>query len=262
MSILLLPSRYSADSVALWQAALTAGWSVRRLGYGQPAEVRAGEQAAIYGEPVFALALASNLEHALLTPTAEWLTSLPDAFLRRSLRLVLAGAFDTATLRLPAFIKPAADKLFTAQVYLAAEDLPDMRRLDPTTPLFIAEPVVWQDEFRCFIHEGQVRTASIYARAGTVAHAADGSWPCDPADLEEASGFAQRVMNTPGVSVPPGLVLDVGRIEQRGWAVVEANPAWGAGLYGCEAQPVLSILQSVCRPMSNLTERERAWVAE
>jgi hypothetical protein len=38
-------------------------------------------------------------------------------------------------------------------------------------------------------------------------------------------------------------VVDVGRVAGRGWAVVEANPAWGSGLYGCDAARVLPVLR-------------------
>lgn len=261
MPILLLPARYSVDTVTLWQAALAAGWSVRRLAYGQAAELATDEQVAIYGEPVFALAVASGLERALLAPPADWLAQLPREFLQRSVQLIRAREVDPAILELPAFIKPAADKLFSAKVYASPDELPDLRTFDPTTPLFVAEPVAWQDEFRCFIHAGQVAAVSVYAREGAVAQAADGSWPCDPDELAEAIAFAQHPVTTPGVSVPPGMVLDIGRIEHKGWAVVEANPAWGAGLYGCEPQPVLEILQSVCRPLSRVAKHERVWVA-
>ncbi|MBV6626222.1 MAG: ATP-grasp domain-containing protein [Rivularia sp. (in: Bacteria)] len=35
------------------------------------------------------------------------------------------------------------------------------------------------------------------------------------------------------VEIPSATVIDVGVIKGRGWAVVEQNAAWGAGLYGC-----------------------------
>jgi hypothetical protein len=36
--------------------------------------------------------------------------------------------------------------------------------------------------------------------------------------------------------------VDVGLIEDQGWAVVEQNAAWGAGIYGCNADAVLDVL--------------------
>jgi hypothetical protein len=35
------------------------------------------------------------------------------------------------------------------------------------------------------------------------------------------------------------VVVDVGLIAGRGWAVIEFNAAWGAGLNGCDPEKVL-----------------------
>ena len=35
--------------------------------------------------------------------------------------------------------------------------------------------------------------------------------------------------------VPSPCVIDVGLTRDRGWLVMEANAAWGAGLNGCDA---------------------------
>jgi len=41
---------------------------------------------------------------------------------------------------------------------------------------------------------------------------------------------------------PQAFVLDVGIIKRRGWAVVEPNACWGAGIYGCTPSKVLEVL--------------------
>jgi len=40
----------------------------------------------------------------------------------------------------------------------------------------------------------------------------------------------------------------VGHIKDRGWAVVEANAAWGSGLYGCDPVKVLEVLRCAVKP--------------
>ncbi len=47
-------------------------------------------------------------------------------------------------------------------------------------------------------------------------------------ELDAASKFANSVLNS--VPCPSALVLDVGIIKGRGWAVVEPNECWGAGI--------------------------------
>jgi len=58
--------------------------------------------------------------------------------------------------------------------------------------------------------------------------------------------FAQRVLQIKSVQFPPAFVLDVGYIKDQGWAVVEANAAWGSGIYGCDPSMVLKVLKRAC----------------
>jgi hypothetical protein len=43
------------------------------------------------------------------------------------------------------------------------------------------------------------------------------------------------------VLLPRATVLDIGVIQ--GWAVVELNAAWGAGIYGCNPEAVLDVVR-------------------
>jgi hypothetical protein len=49
--------------------------------------------------------------------------------------------------------------------------------------------------------------------------------------------------------VAEAVVMDVGYIEGRGWAVVEFNPAWCSTLYGCRPADALPVLRRACRPV-------------
>ena len=62
------------------------------------------------------------------------------------------------------------------------------------------------------------------------------------------------------VALPPAVVLDVGYITGRGWGVVEANAAWGSGLYGCDPAAVLHVLQRACIAGDRVTDADRRWV--
>ena len=47
------------------------------------------------------------------------------------------------------------------------------------------------------------------------------------------------------VELPKTCVIDVGLIDARGWAVIEANATWGAGLNGCDpARAMLAIAEA------------------
>ncbi len=59
--------------------------------------------------------------------------------------------------------------------------------------------------------------------------------------------------------LPPAFVVDVGQIDDRGWAVVEFNPVWSAGLLNADVRAVLPALQRATRPRMRLTPDESRW---
>jgi hypothetical protein len=259
MPTLLLSPRYTPDSLALWQAAVAEGWDVRRLqGWRVTGQVEAS--AAVYGEHLFAIAVAGQIDLVLLQPTSDWLARLPGDYLKRQVRF--AGLSAIASCPLPAFIKPAGDKSFAARVYEDVHTLPDVTALPAQTPILIADPVVWEVEFRCFVLNRSVVTASVYSRLGQSARVEGDRWPADPAETDEALSFTQQILADPAVALPPSVVLDVGRIPERGWAVVEANPSWGSGIYGCDPRQVLHTIARGCRRAAALTGDEQMWVSD
>jgi hypothetical protein len=52
----------------------------------------------------------------------------------------------------------------------------------------------------------------------------------------------------------------VGLIAGRGWAVVEANHCWGAGIYGCDPPAVLEVLRAAFVREANVAADDRRWV--
>lgn len=128
------------------------------------------------------------------------------------------------------FIKPAEDKCFEARVYSSGAELPVPGPLPENLAVLVQEVVEWQLEFRCFALDGRVITASPYWRDGWLAQAEDESWAAGQAEMQAAIRFCETVLQDPRVSVPAAVVVDVGEIRDRGWAVIECNAAWGGNL--------------------------------
>jgi hypothetical protein len=244
MPTLVLPPRYTPDSIAVSKAAGRAGWGVERLGSWRVPGHLAGQEVVLYGEPLFAAVVAGDLGLSLLEPPAGWLAGLPRELTRRGVRFTTLA--EARTLPGPAFIKPAEDKCFPARVYAAGRDLPGEDVLPGSTPVLVSDPVDWQVEFRCFVLDGEVLTLSPYWRDGRLARADDGAWPATEEELAGASSFAAAILRDPRASLPPAVVLDVGVIRGEGWAVVEANAAWGSGVYGCDPDQVLRVVRRAC----------------
>lgn len=176
----------------------------------------------------------------------------------------------------PAFVKPAEEKGFQAKVYENGRTLRKATEaFDPNLLVLVSEPVSFDVEYRFFVIGGsdlipmgkRVVAGSIYIRNGDIAEV-DGEWPCDAGELAAARAFAESALYsigpgwttyTHGLSglsapslLPAGLVLDVGRFNAGArkdqWGIVEANPAWGAGLCGCDTAPVLEVLRRTTVP--------------
>jgi hypothetical protein len=129
-------------------------------------------------------------------------------------------------------------------------------------PVLIAEPVAWEIEFRCFILQRELMAFSIYSRDGELAQSEDDSWSASQAENDEALTFANTLLNDETLDLPPAFVLDIGKIVGRGWAVVEANPAWASGIYGCDPARVLPVLQRTCVKQEELTPDDRRWIEQ
>ena len=258
MPTLVLPPRFTPDTIAISQAAELAGWSVERLSSWRVPDWLRGQDVTLYGEPLFAAVVAGDLGLVLLEPPFDWLVTLPAEYRKREIRLTTLR--DARQLRQPAFVKPADDKCFLAGVFSSGEQLPGGDVLPGRTAVLIAEPVRWAVEFRCFSLERTVIDLSPYLRHGELAQSPEGKW--EDARTEQAREFAAAVVSDDSVALPPAIVIDVGLIEGRGWAVVETNAAWGSGIYGCDPAAVLRVVRRACLPRDQVSAADRPWVIE
>ena len=257
MPTLVLPPRYTHDTNLIRKAAIRAGWTVERLPNWRVPERLQDQDIVIYGEPLFAAAVADALGLALIEPAFDWLTTLPIQWLQRQVQFTtLATARHSGR----AFIKPADDKCFVAQVYESGAELPDGTILPDVTPVLISDPVHWAVEFRCFIRERQLISLSPYFRNGQLCQAEDGSWPATEDERHHATRFINALLADPLVKLPPAVVIDIGIIANVGWAVIEANPAWGSGIYGCDPDLVLAVLQRTCHPLTAVPQEDAQWL--
>ncbi|MFG2824658.1 ATP-grasp domain-containing protein [Kitasatospora sp. NPDC048365] len=226
-------------------------------------EVRAAEDVAAtggpaywYGGPVAGARLADRLGFALLEPTDGWLAELPREFTGRD--IVAATVADAWALDRPTFVKPPRDKSFPPAVYADGSRFPS--DLDPATPVLLSEVVTFAAEYRLFLLDGRIATASRYAVFGRLdprpldLAAADAE---DTADAAEITAFVDRLLAAAGDSLPSAVVLDVGRLLDpyrpgHRWAVVEANMAWFSHAYAADPARVLDVVLRAAGPRARL----------
>lgn len=254
MPRVLLSPRYSADSIAIWQAALAIGWSTSRVKHAEAHALLGAVEAdevVVYGETLLADAVAAALGLALFEAPAAWLPALPEALRLRDIVLCTLG--EARRIGAGKFIKPVDDKFFQARVYAEV----DVEDVGDDLEVFVAEPVRFGVEVRAFVCEGRVAGLSAYIRDGAIARG-DGDWPLTREEEAAARACLERVIAA--VDLPPAIVIDVGEIAGRGWAVVEANPAWASGICGVDPRVVLPVLRRACVPATRVAAEEFRWV--
>jgi hypothetical protein len=258
--LLLQPEdKHSADPLA--RAAVQAGWKVEQpFGGLVPPEYRQRQtEVVLYGDWRLLCNAADLLNIALLAPTADWLTSLPAEYRLRQMQYMTWG--EALKLEEPFFIKPLNWKWGKAKVYSRGADLPDPGSIPPDMTMLVSEPVEFEIEFRLFILERRVMTLSPYYQYGKVCYDR-GHWVAPESSFDEALEFARRLLEDQTVSVPPAFVMDAGRMQGRGWGVVEAQPCWFSSIYGCNARDVLPVLRRACRYRPMLSPDDRPWVLQ
>lgn len=236
MTTLLLSSRYTEDNQQLWRAAVQRGWNVERS-HGLTIPEFHDDKILLYIEALFAPSIAIRLGLRLVEVPLNWLPTLPPEYRHREIGLTTLG--NAHQIRFPAFVKPPNDKSFAAQVYYSPLSLPT--EYDATMPVLVATPVEWEVEFRCFCLNGVVKTLSPYLRQGQLSQLKD--YASTAEELNDAKQFAEEVLDDERVYTLSAVALDVGVIKGVGWAVVEANAAWGSGIYGRDPDRVLDVIQ-------------------
>ena len=245
MPTLLLSARQTDDTQLLWRACITSTWDVVRINGWHVPSLPAND-VAVYGEPLFAQHVAQTLHLQLVEPALDWLPRLPARWRGRDVRLTTLAEARNSLDR--AFIKPADQKCFDARVHSSGAELPSPGPLPEDLPVLVQEVAEWTIEFRCFVVERKVAAVSAYWRDGQLAMSEDGMRIASDAELNETGRFCETVLADQSVSVPEAAVLDVGVIRNQGWAVIECNAAFAAGIYGCDPVAVLPVLRRACVP--------------
>ena len=220
----------SEESIRMWRAGRAAGWAVHRATSWRAPEGLPTERLVIYGGERFAQAMQQQRDvFPVPLPDPSWLCELPWPLRQRHIALT-----RPAPLRTACFLKPVHDKWFPAGVYPAGATLPPCPE-ESADQIYAAEVVYWETEWRLLVQEGTIIAGCRYAVGGRPA-------PDAAERAEEAIAFGRSVLSIAGAGLPAGVVLDVGEVSGRGWAVVGLNPAAESALYANPASSMLGVL--------------------
>jgi hypothetical protein len=219
---LLVPAKSDPERNAVEEAFKLAGGAVLRLDrFWEPPSLDP-RSVRVYGPDTFCLVLQQKLGLKLNSPADDLLLSLPKKLLGRTVRSVALDVLGREAF--PAFVKPVTPKQFRAGVFASPDSVAaETQGLGTKTRVLVSEVVNITAEVRTFVLGGSVLDASLY----------EGEHPQIDLARRTSELAAQAV------PLPPAVVIDVGYIENHGWAVIEFNAAWGAGLNGCDPKKVL-----------------------
>ncbi|HET6246491.1 MAG TPA: ATP-grasp domain-containing protein [Tepidisphaeraceae bacterium] len=256
MTTLILSTWAMPASRALAAEARRRGWNAISLE--DNAAPRIAGEMVFYGSLLVAMDVAAQFNLALLEPPLDILARLPRALSLRQIEFTRwcdLGRFSAAR-----FLKPADPlaKVFDAGIYRDRNEVRVTKPFPGQTPVLAAEPVEWLAEFRCFVLDGKVVAASPYLSFGRPLQHQPGK-TIGPPPLPVLD-FCRRLTSTPGINLPLAYVVDVGLIEDRGWAVVEFNPPWCAGILSASPANVLNVLRRSCRDRATASAEDLQWM--
>ena len=253
---LLLSSMALPAATALALAARRRGWQVATMDRDPPPSRES--EIVFYGSTLEVKAAEKRYDLALLEPPLDLLARLPFSLLLRRVTCCRWG--DVGDIDRPISSNPLIRSTrFSTPASIAIAARFAVKRSLRRTPLLAAEPVEWLAEYRCFVLDGAVMATSPYLSFGRpLQHriATANILPTPVMDL------CRRLCSLGSMALPPAFVVDVGLIEDRGWAVVEFNPVWWAGLLSADAVKAMDVLRRSCRRRRDLGPEDRPWVVK
>lgn len=260
MPTLLLSSGLQPEADELAAVAERTSWDVRWINSVADATDFPDEDCAFYGDTVAGTLLGNSPQFALIEPTFDLLTRIPHRYTGRQIEHgILADARRKSE---PVFVKSAdaCNKCLSPRVWENGAAIQCHDGTPLTTPVLISEPVAWLVEYRLIILEREVVTFSPYMRCGVRANVFGESWPHDGEEVNKILSGCHNLLADRALSIPPAVTLDVGLIENLGWAVVEFNPVWCSRLYACDRGRMLPVLRRACLKRERLDGADRRWV--
>ena len=249
MTTLVISCASIQGAALLAMAARKRRWEVY---YGTPEPSKLAGKVVLYTSTLDAAAYVERYDLALIEPTLDLLARVSMSLLLRRVEYATWG--DLGRVSQPLFIKPAdpLNKEFDAGVYRERGQI--RGSVMPQTPVLVSEVVEWTAEYRCFVLDCRIETVSPYMMAGRpLAYQRERCAVPGPVEA-----VCKRLFDE--VELPPAFVVDVGLIEDRGWAIVEFNPCWCAGLLSSDFDKVLNVLKRACRRRTQLATQDRQWV--
>ncbi|MGH1516011.1 ATP-grasp domain-containing protein [Chryseobacterium sp. JK1] len=238
-NIIALSPMYTEDSNNLKKASLNSPYELNRFNakWNVPEEFR-GDVMAVYGEDIYAEIVADQCNLTLTKPDDNWLSKVSEEFTKRK---IVYGKLKDFAHEENIFIKCSDFKSFKAGVFDKVTNIKGFETLDLESMVFTSEVVEWELEVRCFVLNNEIKTYSSYWRNNVF-----DTHQLSEKEKNDMFSFFDSFIQKYSSTLPVAIVLDFGIIKGKGWALIEANPAWCSGLYACDAEKALQVIVQSC----------------
>ncbi|WP_353777026.1 ATP-grasp domain-containing protein [Winogradskyella sp. 3972H.M.0a.05] len=239
-NIIVLSPNFSEDSLIINNAAIHSSYRTMRFGSWTIPETERENVIAVYGEDLFTTVVADQCGFELLKPNNDWLAHIAYDYTLRNIQYDTFGNIKTSINK---FIKPVDFKFFPAGVYKEVSDIQGFKTIDNCIEVFVSDVVDWSIEIRCFIVNRTMVTWSTYIYDGKI-HLTN-----QIKDSEEKGmmDFLSTFLSDSNIKLPKSVVIDIGFIPNKGWALIEANPVWSSGVYACDPIKVIDAIVESCQ---------------
>ena len=263
MTALCLYARDPRTRRALADAAARAGLEVRELSADPALFADGWHPGALVRAPGGLVAAAQRLGSTVRPtgPTPAWFADLGAEITGRAWQLLNPAGAGAVLDRDPAFVKLADAKRreFPARRFRSSSELTvAVGGLQAGPDLQLLVTTGWLDlhsEYRVFTVGRAVVTVSPYLVSdepwSPLLHTHRASFH------DEAAAFASDMLRTLP-DVPPAAALDIARLVDGRFVLLEANQAWSAGIYGCDPDAVLRAV-TAANPAASTADAGR-WV--
>lgn len=224
------------EILALHFAARELGWEVLPAPTSWRLDHSVKGKGIPYGSQLFCEVIAQQMNWTLHLNPFDWLAKLPIEYTKRQVDFMTLK--QARKIFVPKFVKPADDKCFTAKIYQPEQvDVPEV--VPEETPCLVSEIVRFEAEYRCFVRNNKVVTSSCYIYEGEVAEPKN--WYKYNLTKQHPEDFVNKMLETVDTV---DTVIDVGVLSTGSLAIIESNPVWASGLYGCDPLECLKTMES------------------
>jgi hypothetical protein len=250
--LLITTPNVKSETRKIINAAQGLGWAVYNDSWRIPDRLKTNTDIAIYGEWLFCETVAEQTGYKLQRNPLNWLAKLPEEYVNR--KVVFTNLGEARRLTERKFIKPADNKLFQAKIYNSGSELTNS--LEDNIPVLISDVMSFTSEYRCIVKNRQVISSCCYwlhtKQMQNLNQAAELNLSKNYDNkFHDVVNFVNKMLKDDRVECVNSCTIDVGRFDKDRYTIIEENPIYASGIYGCDPVAMLDAIKSSCIRESN-----------